>query len=118
MKKKRKSRPKMTEILIVLLAVSGALQWVVIAAVRSRLNKRTKDLLSINAATLKAVTAVINASGEQAKINSAQHELNQLIGHNLEVLGVHTKLLKPSVGFEAEQFLSWYNRKKGENGEV
>lgn len=101
------------------LLVSAVVQFGLLINTRARLKRRTKDLLTINAATLKAMTSIIDTSAEQSKINTAQHELNQLIGHNLEVLGVHTRLIKPSVGFEAEQFLSWYNNKKGkDNGEV
>lgn len=103
----------------IVLSVAVVIQGVALFLLRRKVDRRSRDLLKINAATLQAVTHVINASGEQAKINQAQHDLNQLIGHNLEVLGVHTRLIKPSVGFEAEQFLSWYNKKKeGNNGEI
>lgn len=58
---------------------------------------------------------LVDALTEQQSINVAQQQMNELINTNLEILGVHTKLIKPSIGFEATQFLAWHNKKKEEN---
>ena len=58
---------------------------------------------------------LVDALSEQQNINTAQQQMNELINTNLEILGVHTKLIKPSIGFEATQFLAWHNKKKEED---
>ena len=58
---------------------------------------------------------LVDALSEQQTINVAQQQMNELINTNLEILGVHTKLIKPSIGFEATQFLAWHNKKKEED---
>lgn len=63
-------------------------------------------------ASLKNLVDVLS---EQQTINVAQQQMNELINTNLEILGVHTKLIKPSIGFEATQFLAWHNKKKEED---
>lgn len=68
--------------------------------------------------TVKALSNMINTVQLQADINLSQQQMNEIINTNLEILGVHTSLIKPSIGFEATQFLNWYNmrRKEGNNG--
>ena len=58
---------------------------------------------------------LVDALTEQQNINVAQQQMNEHINTNLEILGVHTKLIKPSIGYEATQFLAWYNKKKEED---
>lgn len=68
--------------------------------------------------TLKALTNILETVQLQSEVNTAQQQMNEIINQNLEILGVHTSLIKPSIGFEATQFLAWYNERKGKNGTV
>jgi hypothetical protein len=61
-----------------------------------------------------ALTKILDALTEQGKVNEMQARVNNEIGTSLEMLGVHTKLIKPSIGFEAERFLNFYNKRKEE----
>ena len=71
--------------------------------VRSRLN----SLLYLCETLVKGLKA-------QRHINEAQTEINESLGQNLEILGVHTKLIPPSIAMQAEAFLAWYNKRKEE----
>lgn len=51
----------------------------------------------------------------QREINDEQMDINNLLGQNLEILGVHTKLIPPSIAMQAEAFLAWNNKRKEEN---
>lgn len=97
----------MTEILAV--AVVLLTGFVVFLHIRI---KRTALAFSMLANALKNV---VEAFEQQADINTSQHALNNAIGSNLEILGVHTRLIEPTIGFEAAQFLAWYNNKKEGN---
>lgn len=85
------------------------------------IRKQRKDFLAANRITLKAmdemVTTLVNVIstvGEHQKVFSSQQQLNEVFVKHFEVLGIHTKLIKPSVGYEAEAYLAWYNKKKEE----
>jgi predicted Holliday junction resolvase-like endonuclease len=67
---------------------------------------------------LKATYNLLETVQMQSDINISQQKMNEIINTNLEILGVHTNLIKPSIGYEASQFLAWYNKRKkeGENG--
>lgn len=67
---------------------------------------------------LKATHNIIQSMQMQTDINLSQQQMNEIINTNLEILGVHTNLIKPSIGYEATQFLAWYNarKKEGNNG--
>lgn len=81
------------------------------------LHVRIKKLNRVLGHSLKALSNVIEASQMQNEINQSQQQLNEIINTNLEILGIHTNLIKPSIGYEATQFLAWYNkRKEGNNG--
>lgn len=71
--------------------------------VRSRLT----SLLHLCETLVKALKA-------QRHINETQTEINESLGQNLEILGVHTKLIPPSIAMQAEAFLAWYNKRKEE----
>ena len=60
----------------------------------------------------------VKLSDEQNKINKSQKQLNDAIATNLEILGVHTKLIEPDIAYEASAFLAWVNnkRKRENNG--
>jgi len=60
----------------------------------------------------------VKLSDEQNKINKSQKQLNDAIATNLEILGVHTKLIEPDIAYEASAFLAWVNnkRKREDNG--
>jgi hypothetical protein len=79
---------------------------------------RIKKLNTALTHTLKALSNVLESMQMQSEINVSQQQMNEIINTNLEILGVHTSLIKPSIGFEATQFLNWYNmrRKEGNNG--
>ena len=66
------------------------------------------------AALLHLCEVLVKGLKAQRHINEAQTEINDSIGHNLELLGVHTKLIPPSIAMQAEAFLAWYNKRKDE----
>lgn len=66
------------------------------------------------ASLIMAMQNLAKVAEEQAKINVGQQTVNDLIGQNLEILGVHTRLIEPTIAYEASAFLSWYNKKKDE----
>jgi hypothetical protein len=51
---------------------------------------------------------------EQHKINKSQQQYNEAVSTNLEILGIHTKLIEPDIAYEASAFLAWYNKRKKE----
>lgn len=89
----------------VVLALAGYAAWLhyTLAAVR----KGALGLVQI----LTNITKLIE---EQSKINHAQATLNDAVSTNLEILGVHTKLIEPDIAYEASAFLAWFNNKKKE----
>ena len=103
----------MSELLLTLsLIVSGVLGYMVV-----NLWAKVVNLGKAVAMSLKAMNNVLGALQELSLALEAQNGLNQEVNQNLEILGVHTRLIKPTIGFEAESFLANYNRKKGkENG--
>jgi hypothetical protein len=101
----------MSELLLTLsLIVSGALGLLVLS-----LWRKVLSLGKALAMALKGLNNVLLALSELSGALEAQNGLNQEVNRNLEILGVHTKLLKPSIGFEAESFLANYNKKKGKD---
>lgn len=70
-------------------------------------SKNHKDLHRVAELTNKALVA-------QRSINESQLSMNAQIAQNLELLGVHTRLIKPTVAMQAEAFLAWQNRKDNE----
>lgn len=66
------------------------------------------------AALLHLSEVLVKALKAQRHINEAQTEINENIGQNLEMLGVHTKLIPPTIAMQAEAFLAWYNKRKEE----
>lgn len=100
----------MSELLLaVSLITSGAL-GIVTLVLWARVVKLSKSVMMI----LQAANNMMKALQELSAALEAQNGLNQEVNRNLEILGVHTKLLKPTIGFEAESFLANYNRKKRE----
>jgi hypothetical protein len=106
-------RQMMSELLLALsLIMSGALSILVLS-----LWRKVVSLAKALAMALQGLNNVLLALSELSGALEAQNGLNQEVNRNLEILGVHTKLLRPSIGFEAESFLANYNKKKGkENG--
>lgn len=100
----------MSELLLaVSLITSGAL-GIVTLVLWKRVVKLSKSVMMI----LQAANNMMKALQELSAALEAQNGLNQEVNRNLEILGVHTRLLKPTIGFEAESFLANYNRKKRE----
>jgi hypothetical protein len=106
-------RIMMSELLLALsLIMSGALSILVVS-----LWRKVVSLAKALAMALQGLNNVLLALSELSGALEAQNGLNHEVNRNLEILGVHTKLLRPSIGFEAESFLANYNKKKGkENG--
>jgi len=90
-------------VLLILIAVTNLLMlWMYLA-------QRAK-----NFALVKLSSTIIKAISAQRDVNEKQHEINNSLGQNLEILGVHTKLIPPSIAMEAEAFLAWHNKRKEE----
>jgi hypothetical protein len=70
----------------------------------------------INRKYHKLFNTIVESITMQQGINDKQANINELLGKNLEILGVHTKLIAPSVTMQAEAFLRWHNDKKEDNG--
>lgn len=70
----------------------------------------------INQKYHKLFDTIVNSITIQQGVNSKQSEINELLGNNLEIVGVFTKLIPPSVTMQAEAFLRWHNDKKEDNG--
>jgi len=73
----------------------------------------------VNKKSERLFNTIVESITIQQGINDKQANVNELLGKNLEILGVHTKLIKPSVTMEAEAFLRWHNERKEEkDGEI
>jgi hypothetical protein len=83
-------------------------------SVSAWLFRKIKMTAKAMASLMIALTKVLDALNEQSKVNEMQAKVNNEIGTSLEMLGVHTKLIKPTIGFEAQQFLNFYNKRKEE----
>jgi hypothetical protein len=69
----------------------------------------------INRKYHKLFNTIVESITMQQGINSKQADINELLGKNLEIVGVHTKLIPPSVTMQAEAFLRWHNERKEED---
>lgn len=76
------------------------------------LTRKINNLMKGFASLIVAMQNLARVAEEQQKVNVSQQGLNDLIGQNLEILGVHTRLIEPTIAYEASAFLSWYNKKK------
>lgn len=79
------------------------------------LNTKIINLVKALASLMMALQNLANVAEEQTKVNLGQQAVNDLIGQNLEILGVHTRLIEPTIAYEASSFLAWYNKKKEGN---
>lgn len=87
---------------------------VMLAAWVLHLNTKIINLVKALASLMMALQNLASVAEEQTKVNIGQQAVNDLIGQNLEILGVHTRLIEPTIAYEASAFLSWYNKKKEE----
>lgn len=87
---------------VVVLALSGALAFLFFA--QRKINKKYHKLFD----------TIVHSITIQQDVNSKQLDINDLLGKNLEILGVHTKLIPPSVTMQAEAFLRWHNERKND----
>jgi len=94
--------------LMLCLAVVGLAGYVV--WLHRTLNSTRKGALGL----VKILSNITDLIDEQSKINHSQQQLNDAISTNLEILGVHTKLIQPDIAYEASAFLAWLNNKKKE----
>jgi hypothetical protein len=79
------------------------------------LNTKIINLVKALASLMMALQNLASVAEEQTKVNLGQQAVNDLIGQNLEILGVHTRLIEPTIAYEASSFLAWYNKKKEGN---
>lgn len=79
------------------------------------LNRRIVNIVKAYASLILALQNLAQIAEEQQKVNLGQQGINDLIGQNLEILGVHTRLIEPTIAYEASAFLAWWNKKKEEN---
>lgn len=79
------------------------------------LNRKIINLVKALASLMMALQNLASVAEEQTKVNIGQQAVNDLIGQNLEILGVHTRLIEPTIAYEASSFLAWYNKKKEGN---
>lgn len=88
---------------------------VALAAWVIHLSNKINNLMKGFASLIVAMQNLAKVAEEQQKVNISQQGLNDLIGQNLEILGVHTRLIEPTIAYEASSFLAWYNKKKEGN---
>ena len=73
----------------------------------------------VNKKSERLFNTIVESITIQQGINDKQSGINELLSKNMEIVGVHTKLIKPSVTMEAEAFLRWHNERKEEkDGEI
>jgi hypothetical protein len=98
---------KMIELLlsIAVIGLAGYVVWL-----HRSLDNTRKGALGL----VQILSNITNLIDEQSKINKAQQGLNDAVSTNLEILGVHTKLIEPDIAYEASAFLAWFNNKKKE----
>jgi hypothetical protein len=98
---------KMIELLLSLavIGLAGYVIWIHIQF--HKLRNGALDLLTL-------LSNMAKVFDEQGKINKSQQQYNEAVSTNLEILGVHTKLIEPDIAYEASAFLAWYNKRKKE----
>lgn len=98
---------KMIELLLSLAVIllAGYVIWIHIQF--HKLRNGALDLLTL-------LSNMAKVFDEQSKINKSQQQYNEAVSTNLEILGVHTKLIEPDIAYEASAFLAWYNKRKKE----
>ena len=98
---------KMIELLLSLAVIllAGYVIWIHIQF--HKLRNGALDLLTL-------LSNMAKVFDEQGKINKSQQQYNEAVSTNLEILGVHTKLIEPDIAYEASAFLAWYNNRKKE----
>jgi Asp-tRNA(Asn)/Glu-tRNA(Gln) amidotransferase C subunit len=98
----------------IVLGVALALSGVALLILHRRIQKIMTGFQHL----AQALTNLAEVAVEQQKVNEAQGQMNSIINQNLEILGVHTKLIEPDIAYEASAFLAWVNnkRKGKENG--
>lgn len=90
---------------VAVLALAGYAAWL-----HYHLANTRKGALGL----VQILTNITNLIEEQSRINHSQQALNDAVSTNLEILGVHTKLIEPDIAYEASAFLAWFNNKKKE----
>lgn len=104
----------MIQISIALLASAIIALAILIRIQQLKFRKATMLQVKAIGELTKTIEVIVNTIGEHQKLFHSQNEMNEMIAKHLEVLGVHTKLIKPSVSYEAEAYLAWINKKKEE----
>lgn len=109
----------MTEFLIFSLSVAVVVLSLLLRKQRKDFTKATALTMKGMEEIVKTIENIVGTVGEHSNVFKSQNELNQMVFKHLEVLGVHTKLVKPTIGYEAEAYLAWINKKKEDkNGEI
>jgi len=98
---------KMIEVILslALVLLAGYVIW--IHREFHKLRNGALDLLTL-------LTNMAKVFDEQHKINQSQQQYNEAVSTNLEILGIHTKLIEPDIAYEASAFLAWHNKRKKE----
>lgn len=105
----------MTEIIVVILLIWNVLLTATIVRFFDKYKKSVVDTIKALDGLAQIAENTVGTIGEHQKLHKSQDELNKVLSQYLEFLAIHTKLIKPTIGFEAEQFLAWYNKKKEDN---
>jgi len=73
---------------------------------------RRKDL-----AQRRLFQSIVEGIKAQQDINQSQYDINSTLSQHIEMLGVHTKLIPPTISMQAEAFLAWHNKRSEENND-
>jgi hypothetical protein len=91
-----------------------AIGLVAVACYAIVLRFRVRRLAKSIGLLIKGMQNFAEGMTKLAELSERQSEVNHMMESNLEILGIHTKLIPPSVSYEASQFLAWVNKKKEE----
>lgn len=104
----------MIDVLVGIGLLSLGIIFVALIAWVLLLTQKINNIVKAFANLIMAMQNFAKVAEEQQRVNLGQQSINDLIGQNLEILGVHTRLIEPTIAYEASAFLAWWNKKKEE----
>lgn len=104
----------MIDVLVGIGLLSLGISFVALIAWVLLLTRKINNIVKAFANLIMAMQNFAKVAEEQQRVNLGQQSINDLIGQNLEILGVHTRLIEPTIAYEASAFLAWWNKKKEE----
>lgn len=104
----------MIDVLVGIGLLSLGIIFVALIAWVLLLTRKINNIVKAFANLIMAMQNFAKVAEEQQRVNLGQQSINDLIGQNLEILGVHTRLIEPNIAYEASAFLAWWNKKKEE----